>query len=230
MDPRNPGSDKIFSRLERGESWSPLDWSPDDGKILALEYVSANETYLWIFDVSSGEKTLLTPKEGDELVFYGGGRFSKDGKGVYVTTDLNSEFKRLAYHSLAAERFKFLTDHISWDVDEFDLSPDGSMIAFVSNEDGVEVLHVLNTATGKEVSPPKLPIGLVSSVQWHNDGRHLGFNLSSARLAADVYSLDVAAGTVERWMYSEAGGLNTSEFPEPLFVRWKSFAAAIVSV
>ena len=46
------------------------------------EYVSANESYLWLVDVASGQKTLLTPKGATEKVLYGGSVFSKDGRGL----------------------------------------------------------------------------------------------------------------------------------------------------
>lgn len=229
VDPSNPASDKMFAQLDRGESWSPIDWSPADDKILAMEYISINESYLWMFDVASGEKTLLTPKSEKEQVAYDGAEFSKDGKGLYLSTDLNSEFKRLAYFDLSTKKYSFLTDQIKWDVDEFELSPDGLMLAFVSNEDGIGVLHLINTVTRKEISIPKLPISLISGIKWHNDGVHLGFSLSSARSSTDAYSLDVLKGTFERWTFSETGGLNTQDFPEPQLVKWKSFDGKTIS-
>src|SRR5947209_5073109 len=146
VEPANSKSDRMLTQLQGG-GWEPLDWSPDNRKILVREEISANESYLWIVDASSGEKTLLTPKGGLKIA-YGGGQFSKDGKGIYVTTDKDSEFQRLAYVDLASRQHNYLTTHISWDVDEFDLSFDGSTIAFVTNEDGFGVLHLLDTKTG----------------------------------------------------------------------------------
>ena len=42
----------------------PQDWSPDDSKLAVLEEISVNETYLWVADVATGTKTLVTPKSG----------------------------------------------------------------------------------------------------------------------------------------------------------------------
>src|SRR5262249_22578137 len=196
---------------------------PDDSKILLGEYVSINESYLWLLDSGSRAKTLITPKGGSEKIAYGGGEFSKDGKGLYVTTDKDSEFRRLAYLDLGTKKHAFLTDHIKWDIEVFKLSPDGKIIAFVANEDGVSTLHLVDTATGKEKPAPKLPAGSVSGVKWHNNGKDLGFVLDSARSPSDVYSYDVEAGKVDRWTESETAGLNTSTFAEPELVRWKTF-------
>lgn len=222
INPSDPKSDRLLLQLEGG-GWGVSDWSPDDGKLLLGEFISANETYGWIVDVATGTKTLLTPKGGAEKVAYGGARFSNDGRGVYITTDKDSEFSRLTYIDLATKQHTYLTDHIKWDVDALQLSPDGKTIAFVTNEEGVGRLRLLDTASRKEKQVPKLPVGIVSGIRWHDNGHDLGFNLASARLATDVFSLDVRTGKVDRWTESETGGLNTSNFSEAELVRWKSF-------
>src|SRR5882762_3324770 len=94
MNPVDPKSDHLLRQLPGG-GWQPLDWSPDDKKILLEEELSINESYLWLVDATTGEKTELTPRNTSEKVSYGEGRFSKDGKGMYVTTDKDSEFHRL---------------------------------------------------------------------------------------------------------------------------------------
>ena len=95
MNPADPKTDPLLTQL-KGGGWEPVDWSPDDKHILLLEEVSINESYLWLVDTATGEKTELTPRDGKEKVAYSSARFSKDGKGIYVTTDLGSEFQRLA--------------------------------------------------------------------------------------------------------------------------------------
>lgn len=228
INPADPKTDKVLAQLEGG-GWGAADWSPDDRQIILFEFISANESYIWLVNAATGEKTLLTPKGGAEKVAYGGGQFSKDGKGIYVTTDRDSEFQRLAYIDLATKQHKFLTDHIKWDVDEFDLSPDGKTIAFVTNEDGIARLYLLDTATGKEKPVANLPIGQIFGIDWHENGTDLGFTLVSARSTSDVYSLDVKTGKVDRWTFSETGGLNTDSFSEPELVRWKTFDDRMIS-
>jgi dipeptidyl aminopeptidase/acylaminoacyl peptidase len=228
IEPANPKTDHLLTQLQGG-GWQALDWSPDANKILAAEFISANETYLWIVDAKSGEKTLITPKGGAQKIAYNSGRFSKDGKGIFVTTDKDSEVQRLAYVDLATKEHSYLTSNIPWDVEEFDLSDDGKTIAFVVDEDGFGVLHLLDTRTRKEKSVPSLPKGVISGVRWHKNNRDLAFNLSSARSSSDVFSLDVQTGKVERWTFSETGGLNTSDFPEAELIHWKSWDGRTIS-
>ncbi|MCA1593915.1 MAG: S9 family peptidase [Acidobacteria bacterium] len=228
VNPGEPQGNRMLMQVEGG-GWGAGDWSPDDRKLLVGEYVSANESYIWIADAATGEKMLLTPRGGAEKVAYGGAQFSRDGKGVYVTTDKDSEFQRLAYVDLATKQHTYLTDHIKWDVDEFRLSPDGKTIAFVTNEDGISRLHLLDTKTRREKTAPNLPVGIIGGIEWHENGRDLGFNLNSARSTTDVYSLDTKTGVVERWTRSETGGLNTETFSEPELVRWQTFDGKTIS-
>jgi dipeptidyl aminopeptidase/acylaminoacyl peptidase len=227
MNPTDPKTDHLLTKLSGG-GWQAEDWSSDDKQILLLEEISVNETYPWLVDSASGEKTPLTPRKTDEQVAYRNARFSKDGKGIYLTSDKGSEFQRLVYLDLASKQMKVLTPDIRWDVDEFDLSHDGKKIAFVTNEEGVSALHLLDTATSQELPTPKLPVGLIGSVLWHRDNHDLAFGVETARSPYDCYSLDVNTGKVERWTMSETA-FNTSSFPEAELVRWKSFDGKTIS-
>jgi dipeptidyl aminopeptidase/acylaminoacyl peptidase len=227
MDPTNPKTDKMLLQLEGG-GWGVEDWSPDNKKLLVSQGISANESYLWLVDVATGEKKLLTPK-GAEEVAYSGGLFSKDGKGFYTATDRNSEFARLAYFDLATMQPTYLTTNIKWDVDEAALSEDGKFLAFITNEDGISKLYLMNTATRQYRPVTGIPTGLIGGLNFHKNNRDLGFVVTSARSTADVYSLDVNTGKVDRWTFSETGGLNTANFAEPQLIKWQTFDGKTLS-
>src|SRR6267378_96671 len=160
MNPSEPKTDRLLTKLEGG-GWGPEDWSPDDSKILLKEQISLNEAYLWLVDTKTGEKTALMPagiKRGGK-VSYGDVRFSKDGKGIYVTTDSGAEYMNLAYVDLGRPEIKYLISgtEAKWDVERFDLSHDGIFIAYVKDEDGVSVIHVRKTSDQKEIPLRSLP-------------------------------------------------------------------------
>jgi dipeptidyl aminopeptidase/acylaminoacyl peptidase len=226
--PHDPQTNRMLAPLSGG-GWAVADWSPDDSQLIVREYVSANESYLWLMNSVTGEKSLLTPKGGAEKISYGDAEFSKDGKGIYLTTDNESEFQRLAYIDLATKKYTYLTDRIHWDVEGFEVSPDGAMIAFTSNEDGLGVLHLLDTKTGKEKPAPKFPAGLVFGLTWHPNSRDLAFGLTQSRDVTDAYSLDVTTGKVDRWTRSETGGINPTTFPEAQLIHWPTFDGKSIS-
>src|SRR2546429_6841165 len=222
MDPADPRTDRLVVELTGG-GFAPLDWSPDDRTLLLHQAISVNESDLWLADVATGVETLLT-RPGTDTVAYGGGgaQFSRDGKGTYLPTHQGREGGRLASLELLGRRYRFLSDRLPWDVDEFALSPDGRWIAVVTNEDGVGALHVLSAATGAERRLPKLPTGLVGNVTWRRTGAELGFSFGSARSPEDAYSLDVPTGRLTRWTESETGGLDPADFAEPELIHWTS--------
>jgi dipeptidyl aminopeptidase/acylaminoacyl peptidase len=226
--PEEPKTNRMLAQMTGG-GWGALDWSPDDKQILILEEISANETYLWLMDSATGEKTLLTPKSGAEKIAYASAKFSKDGKGIYLTTDKDSEFLRLAYLDLASKKYTFLTEQIHWDVEEFDITPDGKTIAFTTNEDGFGILHLLDTKSGKEKPAPKVPTGLIFGLKWHRNGRDLAFGVTGSHSPSDVYSVDVTTEKVERWTASETGGLNPESFSAAELVHWKTFDGKSIS-
>jgi Tol biopolymer transport system component/dienelactone hydrolase len=226
VTPSDPKSDRRIADLEG--SWDAVEWTPDDKAILAIQVISAGESYLWRVDVASGEKTLLTPK-GPQPVSYRGAALSPDGKGLYLTTDRDAEFLRLARLDLATGQTTVLTAAGRGDVESFALSPDGAVIAFVVNEEGLGALHLHDVATGRERPMPKLPPGIVSNLQWHRDGVDLAFDFRSVKTAGDVYSLNVRTGAVDRWTTSESGGLNPDALADPEIVRWKSFDGLTIS-
>jgi dipeptidyl aminopeptidase/acylaminoacyl peptidase len=212
-----------------GGGWSVTVWSPDDRQLIAQETRSVNQSSLWLVDLRRGEKSALTPVEGGDTVVYSEARFSRDGRGLYLITDQGSEFQRLAFMDLATRRVTPLTAGIEWDVTEFALSRDGSTIAFVTNEEGISRLYLLDTRTRRTRSMSGLPSGLVSGLVWHRRGGRLGLTLATTRSAGDAYSIDPATGTLTRWTESETGGLDTSVLPEPSLIRWPSFDGRRIS-
>ena len=228
LNPADPKSDRMVAQL-KGGGWGVYEFSPDDKQMLIGESISANESYLWLMDVATGNKTLITPKGEPVKVLYGSAQFSKDGKGIYVTTDRDSEFQRLAYIDLATKKHTYLTPSIIWDVEFFTLSWDGKTIAFVTNENGLSVLYLFDTARRKEMPASKLSAGVISALEWHRNNRDLGFAMESARATYDTYSFDMKTGKTERWTESETGGINTQTFSLPEVVRWKTFDDKMIS-
>ncbi len=204
-----------------GGAWTATDFSPDGRQLLVQQSVSINEVHPGVVDLASGKLTLF-PVDGGKAAF-GPFRFSPDGKRAYYTSDEGSEFVTLRAHVIATNRLVPISAKIPWDVESFDVSPDGARIAYASNEDGFSVLHVVDAATLADVALPALPRGVMSDVHFSPDGRRLGFALNAADSPSDVYSIDFGSQRVERWTTSEIGGLDASTFATPKLVRFPTF-------
>ncbi|HEY0230560.1 MAG TPA: prolyl oligopeptidase family serine peptidase [Dokdonella sp.] len=207
--------------VTEGGSWSATDFSPDGRQLLVQQVVSINEVYPGVVDLASGKLTRFAV-EGGKAAF-GAFRFAPDGSGVYFTSDEGSEFVTLRFHDFASNKIVPLSAGIPWDVENFAVSADGRRIAFVSNEDGFDALHLLDGTTRRELTLPALPRGVIADVAFSPDGRRIAFALNSATSPNDVYTLDLADNALTRWTESEVGGLDTKTFAAPSLVRFPTF-------
>jgi dipeptidyl aminopeptidase/acylaminoacyl peptidase len=222
MNPADSASDRLVLEVQGG-GWEVDDWSPDDGRLIATEGLSVNRSRLWLVNLADGARREIVPLGASDTVAYGGARFSADGRSLYVTTDQDSEFLRLARLDLTSRRLTVLTPRIEHDVVAFEPSDDGRTIAFVVNQDGRFALYLLDTATGRSRRVSGVPLGIIGGLHWHHMRNLLGFTLSTIRSPGDVYVLDPARQILTRWTESETGGLDTSTLPEPELIRWTSF-------
>jgi dipeptidyl aminopeptidase/acylaminoacyl peptidase len=220
MDPEDKRTDRLLAQ-NQGGGWGMVDWSPDDKTLLAVEEISINESYLWLVDSATGGKTLIIPKATEKIAYTPIG-FSADGQSIFSTTDRDNEFQRIARIDLATGQHEYLT-HDRWDVETAALSHNRQKLAYVVNENGLSRLRVLDLPSGKELSLPQTPQGVIGGLVWHENNRDLAFSINSARSPADTYSIDINSAKLERWTTSETGGLNPRIFVEPELVKWKSF-------
>jgi dipeptidyl aminopeptidase/acylaminoacyl peptidase len=204
----------IFQASEPG--WGVADWSPDGARALLLHYVSANESYVHVLDVKSGKKTAVPVPGGvkaahDALKFAG-------PETIYLSSDAEGEFRHLARVDLATMKYAWLTKDIPWDVTGIEVS--GSKALFTVNEDGRTRLYQLE---GEKRTAIDLPTGVLSGIRFSPDGRRAALSLIRADAPGDAYVLE--DGRLERWTYSEVGGLDASTFIAPERIEFPSFDA-----
>ena len=219
-DPRQPGSMKLVMQVDQ-QTWSAYDWSRDGKTLLLNRYVSANESYPALLDVASGQRTEL-PRPTKDKAAFGPMAFAADGKSILIASDAGGEFSRLARLDLASQKYTWLTDDIPWDVSDIAVEPITGDIVVVVNEDGASRLYLLSPGDGSRRAL-KLPLGIVSGLEFSPDGKRLGFTLARPDSPPDAYSLTVAEGELTRWTFSEVGGLNPASFLAPSRIQFKSF-------
>ncbi|MGH8249733.1 MAG: S9 family peptidase [Steroidobacteraceae bacterium] len=216
LDKRAP--ELVFEAPEVG--WNAVDWSPDGKSLLLIRFVSVNESYLWTYDLATREKREIEPSK---VKAARGGNFSRDGKGVYMTSDLGSEFRTLRYVDLASGKVTVLSGHVNWDVDEFALSRDGRYLAYVINEDGANRLALMDLALRQDLNSPELPFGVIGGLEFDPASKRLGFSLQTPTQPHDVWVYELATRKLERWTRSELGPIDAKRFVAPKLVRYPTF-------
>ncbi|HVM38365.1 MAG TPA: S9 family peptidase [Sphingomicrobium sp.] len=218
-DPASPGSRRVA--YQGKGALGVADIAPDNGRILLERTISNRETRLAILDLAGGRATELPWTARPAR--YENARFTPDGKGVIVITDHDSDVRRLVEIDVGSGRRRPLTPALSWDVETYDISDDGRLIAYSVNEDGFSRLRLVDRASGRELARPDLPGGVLTGLDFSPDGRQLAVSLSTARSAGDVWTLDVAGGRLTRWTHSELGPIDPATLAEPSLVRFRSF-------
>ncbi len=203
-------------------AWYPLDWSPDDRKLLVLKYVSISEAYLYVVDLGTGQKREVEPAPAK--VGIAGAKFSRDGQGVYVISNRDGEFAQLRYVNLFTGEKTVISGRLSWDIEELAISRDGHYLAYVSNEAGIDKLNVLDLRSHQDLIPPQLPAaGIISSLSFDAEGGRLAFGFAAANRPRDAYVLDIATNHLEAWTHSEAGAVDLAKFVTPRLAHFPTF-------
>jgi dipeptidyl aminopeptidase/acylaminoacyl peptidase len=203
-------------------AWYPLDWSPDDRKLLVLKYVSIGEGYLYVVDLSTGQKREVDPAPGK--VGIAGAKFSRDGQGVYMISDRDADFAKLRYINLFTNEKSVISGPIAWDIEDLTISRDGHYLAFVSNEAGAGKLNITDLRTHQDLTPPKLPgPGLIDHLSFDAEGKRLAFGLTTGTQPRDAYVLELAGNRVEAWTHSEPGPVDTGKFVAPRLMQFPTF-------
>ncbi|MFC5743725.1 S9 family peptidase [Dyella tabacisoli] len=210
--------------VERKGTWDVLDWSPDDARLLVRHYLSDEESYPYAVDIASGAMTALG--DAGHKTAYNEMKFSRDGKGIYYISNETGEFAELHYRDVATGAMRSLTANIPWDIESFTLSKNGQYLAFAANQDGIDVLHLIELKSGREVALPALQSGQVDSMAFSADSKRLGFTFMSAITPGDAYAIDLTNPALVRWTSSEVGGLDARRFVEPSLEHYPTFDQA----
>jgi dipeptidyl aminopeptidase/acylaminoacyl peptidase len=221
VDPENGALPRLAVTGDAA-AWYPLDWSPDDRKLLVLKYVSPAEGYLYIVDLSTGQKREVDPSAAK--VGIAGAKFSRDGQGVYVISDRDSEFAKLRYLNLFTGEKTEISGPIPWDVEQVAGSRDGHYLAYVSNEGGASRLNMLDLRAHQDLIAPQLPVaGVIDSLSFDAEGKRLAFGFAAPNRPRDAYVLDMASNHLEQWTHSEAGPMDPAKFVTPRLTQFPTF-------
>jgi dipeptidyl aminopeptidase/acylaminoacyl peptidase len=224
IDPRDPRTDRLVAQVQGG-GWEVTDFSPDGRDALVARNISVNDSDLFLMDLTSGR--MRTIGDHSKQIAYGRARFAPDGR-LWVTSDEGSDFQRLGTLDPATGRFTPVSSEPRWDIESFDIAPDGSFIAYLVNEAGVSRLKLLDTRSRAVRTVTGLPAGVAGGLEIAPWGT-IGLFVTSARATADTYAVDPKSLAVTRWTESETGGLDPAANAEPELVEVPSFDGEPVS-
>lgn len=224
----NPSEPKMILE-NNGGGWKIVDWSPDESRMIVANNTSLTDGKLYILDINSGKLEEINPNNKPisySTYIFGkiitNAKFSKDGKGIFLASDENSEFLTLQYYDISTRKIKELFD-ANKDVELVHFSTDGSKFIFTLNEGGYSKPYLMDTKTFK-YSPINLAMaGPISSIKFNKDNNRIAFSLTSSNQNSDVYVYDLKTKQTERWTFSETAGLNPTNFSTAKLIEFPTF-------
>jgi dipeptidyl aminopeptidase/acylaminoacyl peptidase len=195
------------------------DWAPDGSALIVSRHHSNLNNDLYRLNLVNGKATLLTPHEGDAR--FSGARVTPDGRSVYLATDRDGDFMRLARLDLSTLELTYLTPD-DWDVEEVELSGDGRYLLASRNVEGYSNL-VLFSGEGRRMPDVRVPEGVVGGFEYAPDSGRLAFTLVGPTRNPDVWVLDLPEGEPRPVTRSSTAGIPRSSFRQPRPLRYPSF-------
>lgn len=217
-DPNDPRSRRVV--YKGSGAIGPADVSADGRTLLLQRSVSNREDKLFTLDIASGRLTEIATGTPANL---SGARFVRGGRAVLVVSDRGADVQRLVEIDVASGAMRPVSPAGKWNVEGFDLSDDGRILAYSVNEDGYSRVVLQDFVTRRALAQPTFPRGVMGAARLSPDGRKLAVTISSHAGPGDVYGWDVDAGRLERWTESEVGPIDRTTLPEPRLIRFNSF-------
>ena len=195
------------------------DWAPDGRALIVSRHHSNVNNDLYRLNLETGEATLLTGHEGDAR--FSGANVNPDGGSLYLATDRDGEFLRLARLDLATLALEYLTPD-DRDVEGVELSRDGRYLVASRNVDGYSDVLLFN-GRGRRMPDPRIPEGIVGDFEFSPDSRRLAFTLTAPERNPDIWVVDLPHGDARRLTRSSTAGIPPRSFRKPRVVRYTSF-------
>ncbi len=207
-----------------GGYYSVSGWSADDRRLLVLREESNFNQDLYLIDVATGTVQPLTPHQGD--VQYHSPHWSADGKSVWVATTAEGR------DQTALARIDVETRQLTWEdtpaheVEGLLPSPRGRWLAWLLNDGGRSVLRLRDLKSGRTVTAPGLPLGVISGLRFARDESRLALVFDGPRYNADVWLWDLngqGEGRPRQLTHASRAGLPFDRFVEPELIHYTSF-------
>ena len=157
----------------------------NNGRYLTLiEVLTTSNTNIYIQDLESGERTLVTPHEGN--VASSSNTFSPDDSSLYYTTDEGGEYQQLMRFDLASGEKEQVVD-TDWDVVFAYFSREDNYLVVGINAEARTELRMYDAASMTPVTLPDMAGANVTSVYFSHGDTDIALYASTSRSPGDLY-------------------------------------------
>ena len=209
-------------------------WSKDGKYIVySQEQAKGTDSNVFIADVATGQSTLLTPHEGEQLYFANDiAPQALDAQDVLITSNALNGYENAGVLTIEGLRrakvdkpkIKWVTKD-KWEIRGGEFSPDGKHITFSANVDGNEDIYLHDLATAKSTALP-ISEGVNTPAGGHSaftkDGQRLLYYHNGPTAPGDLWVYHLATGKSQQITHSLVAGVRSEDMVEPYLVHYPS--------
>lgn len=192
-------------------------------RALVNRLVTRGNNNLWLDDLTTGRRMMLTPHRGPAEST---GAFGKDTNTIYLAHNLDRDRFAFGRIDIAADGRSYqrteLSERNDAELDDFILSDDKTLALLVWNVAGRNELELLDLAHSDKTELPAAPGELISSVDFSPDGRRVVMAVSGATAPSDLWQLDLATQEYTRLTFSPAEGVDLAALVKPELRTYKA--------
>ncbi|ERH00947.1 MAG: dipeptidyl acylaminoacyl-peptidase [Halonotius sp. J07HN6] len=218
--------------VAEGDGWLSLGgWSPDDSRLLVVRSYSGFDQDLSVLDIDTGERTHLTPHDGD--VRYLSASWGPDGESIYLVTDRETDTLRLERLHIDTGEFTVVEtedrDHHTddgWNVSGLTLDVDSRRLVYRRNVDGYTELTAGELVGPDRIDPfpePDLPDGVAGGIDFGPDGERIALTVTSRTRNSNIHVIDLRSGESEQWTCAGTAGIPRESFVAPESISYPTF-------
>ncbi|CAN7687488.1 S9 family peptidase [Pseudoduganella sp. LjRoot289] len=219
---------KTYARtmLYKNENGMTPDRISRDERWLALEKPNTtSDSDLYLYDLSKAELKHISKHEG--TASYSASTFDPASRRLFFTSNEGGEFNTLRTYDLATGAIA-LHEKADWDVFGSGYSQDGRFRTTVVDQDGSQVVRVVEGADEKPVALPKLPGGEMRGVTFSASGNLMAFYLNGDRAPSNLFVYDLKSRKTTQLTQSLSKEIDPNDLVEAEVVRFKSFDGTVI--
>lgn len=213
MDVSNFNSKMIYQNND-GLNFNGI--SKDKNYIALAQSLNTNDSDLYVYNVKTRQKTKVNSNQS--------GNSAQDflNDNLYYTTDDGGEFSYLMKYDLRTEEKSKVLEK-SWDIVGAGFTKNGTYMIVYVNEDGKNVIEVIDVATNTPIDLPDFGEQSITSVGFSDDEQWMRLYVGGSNMPSNLYTYNFK--TKEQYQLTNV--LNDEIHPEDLVtakvIRYKSF-------
>ncbi|MFT5965685.1 MAG: dipeptidyl aminopeptidase/acylaminoacyl peptidase [Flavobacteriaceae bacterium] len=197
--------------------------SSDENYFALTKSLNTNDSDLSLYNVKTKEMVQVNTNQSANSAQ----DFSKDNATFYYTTDDGAEFAYLMSYDLETQEKKKVWEK-SWDISGASFTSEGTYMVVYVNEDGKNVIEVLDTDTMKPINLPDFEDKSITSVGFSDDEKWMRMYVGGSNAPSDLYTYNFETKEQHKLTHVLNKQINAEDLVTATVVRYESFDGTVI--